>query len=69
MDLFRSYLTATHRHRWVVPVRIPGSRQQADRGDDGSNTAVEYPPAQKSLENDERIAADPTSFRRKKGGV
>ncbi len=25
-DLFRSYLTATHRHRWVVPVRIPGSK-------------------------------------------
>ncbi len=26
VDLFRSYLTATHRHRWVVPVRIPGSK-------------------------------------------
>jgi uncharacterized protein YbjT (DUF2867 family) len=26
LDLFRSYLTATHRHRWVVPVRIPGSK-------------------------------------------
>jgi hypothetical protein len=25
-DLFRSYLTATHRHRWVVPVRISGSK-------------------------------------------
>ena len=25
VDLFRSYLSATHRHRWVVPVRIPGS--------------------------------------------
>jgi uncharacterized protein YbjT (DUF2867 family) len=25
-DLFRSYLTATHCHRWVVPVRIPGSK-------------------------------------------
>jgi uncharacterized protein YbjT (DUF2867 family) len=25
-DLFRGYLTATHRHRWVVPVRIPGSK-------------------------------------------
>jgi uncharacterized protein YbjT (DUF2867 family) len=29
-DLFRSYLTATHRHRWVVPVRIPGSRAVRD---------------------------------------
>ncbi|MBV9817802.1 MAG: NAD(P)H-binding protein [Solirubrobacterales bacterium] len=26
VDLFRSYLSATHRHRLVVPVRIPGSR-------------------------------------------
>ncbi len=26
LDLFRSYLTATHRHRWVVPVRVPGSK-------------------------------------------
>lgn len=26
VDLFRSYLTATRRHRWVVPVRIPGSK-------------------------------------------
>jgi uncharacterized protein YbjT (DUF2867 family) len=26
VDLYRSYLTATHRHRWVVPVRIPGSK-------------------------------------------
>jgi uncharacterized protein YbjT (DUF2867 family) len=26
LDLFRSYLTATQRHRWVVPVRIPGSK-------------------------------------------
>jgi uncharacterized protein YbjT (DUF2867 family) len=26
MDLFRSYLTATHRHRWLIPVRIPGSK-------------------------------------------
>jgi uncharacterized protein YbjT (DUF2867 family) len=26
MDLLRSYLAATHRHRWVVPVRIPGTR-------------------------------------------
>lgn len=25
-DLFRSYLKATHRRRWVVPVRIPGTR-------------------------------------------
>jgi uncharacterized protein YbjT (DUF2867 family) len=25
MDLFRSYLTATDRHRWVMPVRVPGS--------------------------------------------
>lgn len=25
-DLFRSYLTATHRHRLVVPVRIPGTK-------------------------------------------
>ncbi|MFZ2034889.1 MAG: NAD(P)H-binding protein [Candidatus Dormiibacterota bacterium] len=26
MDLFRSYLTATDRHRWVLPVRVPGSK-------------------------------------------
>ncbi len=26
VDLFRSYLTATHRHRYVIPVRIPGTR-------------------------------------------
>jgi uncharacterized protein YbjT (DUF2867 family) len=26
VDLFRGYLTATHRRRWVVPVRIPGSK-------------------------------------------
>jgi uncharacterized protein YbjT (DUF2867 family) len=26
VGLFRSYLTATHRRRWVVPIRIPGSR-------------------------------------------
>jgi uncharacterized protein YbjT (DUF2867 family) len=26
VDLFRSYLTAAHRHRWVVPVRIPGTK-------------------------------------------
>lgn len=26
VDLFRTYLTATHRRRWVVPVRIPGSK-------------------------------------------
>ena len=26
VDLYRSYLTATHRRRWVVPVRIPGSK-------------------------------------------
>jgi uncharacterized protein YbjT (DUF2867 family) len=25
-DLLRSYLKASHRHRWVVPVRIPGTR-------------------------------------------
>lgn len=25
-ELFRSYLTATHRHRWVVLVPIPGSK-------------------------------------------
>lgn len=25
-DLLRSYLTTTHRHRWVVPVWIPGSK-------------------------------------------
>ena len=25
-DLFRGYLKATHRHRWVVPVRIPGTK-------------------------------------------
>lgn len=26
VDLFRSYLAATHRHRLVVPVRFPGTR-------------------------------------------
>jgi uncharacterized protein YbjT (DUF2867 family) len=26
VHLYRSYLTATHRHRWVVPVRIPGTK-------------------------------------------
>jgi uncharacterized protein YbjT (DUF2867 family) len=26
VELFRSYLAATHRHRLVVPVRIPGSK-------------------------------------------
>ncbi|HEX4214750.1 MAG TPA: NAD(P)H-binding protein [Candidatus Dormibacteraeota bacterium] len=26
VDLFRSYLTATHRRRWVVPIWVPGSR-------------------------------------------
>jgi uncharacterized protein YbjT (DUF2867 family) len=26
LDLFRSYLTATHRHRRLIPVRIPGSK-------------------------------------------
>jgi uncharacterized protein YbjT (DUF2867 family) len=26
VEMFRSYLTATHRRRWVVPVRIPGSK-------------------------------------------
>jgi uncharacterized protein YbjT (DUF2867 family) len=26
LELFRSYLAATDRHRWVVPVRIPGSK-------------------------------------------
>ncbi len=25
-DLLREYLRASHRHRWVVPVRIPGTR-------------------------------------------
>ena len=25
-DLLRGYLTASHRHRWVLPVRIPGTR-------------------------------------------
>lgn len=25
-DLFRSYLAATHRRRWVVPIWVPGSR-------------------------------------------
>ena len=25
-DLLRSYLTASHRHRWVLPVRIPDTR-------------------------------------------
>lgn len=25
-DLFRSYLKATHQRRWVVPVRVPGSK-------------------------------------------
>jgi uncharacterized protein YbjT (DUF2867 family) len=25
-DLLRSYLTASHRHRWVLTVRIPGTR-------------------------------------------
>ena len=25
-DLLRGYLTATHRRRWVLPVRIPGTR-------------------------------------------
>ena len=25
-DLLRGYLRAGHRHRWVVPVRIPGTR-------------------------------------------
>jgi len=26
VDLFQSYLTATHRHRWVVPVPMPGAK-------------------------------------------
>jgi uncharacterized protein YbjT (DUF2867 family) len=26
VELLRRYLRATHRHRWVVPVRIPGTR-------------------------------------------
>jgi hypothetical protein len=26
LELFRSYLAATDRHRWVLPVRIPGSK-------------------------------------------
>jgi uncharacterized protein YbjT (DUF2867 family) len=26
VDLFRSYLAATNRHRWVVPMRIPGTK-------------------------------------------
>jgi uncharacterized protein YbjT (DUF2867 family) len=26
VDMFRSYLTATHRHRWLLRVRIPGSK-------------------------------------------
>jgi uncharacterized protein YbjT (DUF2867 family) len=26
VDLFRSYLTATHRHRYLIPVRIPGTK-------------------------------------------
>ena len=26
VDLFRSYLEATHRHRWLIPMRIPGSK-------------------------------------------
>jgi uncharacterized protein YbjT (DUF2867 family) len=26
VDLFRSYLRATHRRRWVMPVRVPGSK-------------------------------------------
>lgn len=30
VDLFRSYLNATHRHRWVVPVRVPGSKAVRD---------------------------------------
>ena len=25
-DLFRGYLAATHRHRWVLPIWVPGSR-------------------------------------------
>ena len=39
---------------------------QSGRGDDVSNTAIKYSPAQKSIDNDQHVAADPTSFRREK---
>lgn len=25
-DLLRGYLRASHRHRWLVPIRVPGTR-------------------------------------------
>lgn len=31
-DLLREYLRASHRRRWVVPVRIPGTRAVRDGG-------------------------------------
>jgi uncharacterized protein YbjT (DUF2867 family) len=31
-DMFRSYLTASHRHRWMVPVRFPGSKAARNGG-------------------------------------
>lgn len=31
-DVLRSYLDATHRRRWTVPVRIPGTRAVRDGG-------------------------------------
>jgi hypothetical protein len=32
VDLLRSYVKASHRRRWVAPVRIPGTRAVRDGG-------------------------------------
>lgn len=39
-DLLRSYLDATHRHRLLVPVKIPGKSARAIR--DGANLAPQH---------------------------
>jgi hypothetical protein len=39
-ELLRSYLRATHRHRLIMPVKLPGKAAQALRA--GANLAPEH---------------------------
>jgi uncharacterized protein YbjT (DUF2867 family) len=48
-DLLRSYLDATHRHRLMVPVKIPGKSARAIR--DGANLAPQHAVGRRTWED------------------
>ncbi|MPZ89691.1 MAG: NAD-dependent epimerase/dehydratase family protein, partial [Nitriliruptorales bacterium] len=48
-DLLRGYLRATHRHRPIVPLRLPGKAARAFRA--GANLAPEQAVGQRTWED------------------